>query len=122
MSGTGLESEPTPVDEGPRDDLVAAGLGLLALAIACVPLALLVLAPGDAGANIQALPDARQWPGLRWFGLASALGAGPTFVLARLALDRARRWPAKVPAALAIVAGLPMIPGAVIQIAWWTSG
>jgi hypothetical protein len=122
MSGPGLESGPAPAEKGPRDDLIAAGLGTLALAIACVPLLLLVFTPGNAGANIRALPDARQWPGLRWFGLASALGVGPTFVLARRALDRARRWPAKVPATLAIVAGLPMIPGTVIQIAWWTSG
>lgn len=111
-----------PPAPGWRDDLVASALGLAALAIACAPLALFVLAPDDRAGGVRALPEARGWAGFRWFGLASVVGAGPAFVLAKLALDRARRWPAKVPAALAIAAGLPMIAGVVIQIAWWTSG
>ena len=110
-------------DEGGRpNDLVASALGLLALALACVPLALLVLAPDDGPLDIRDLPDARNWTGLRWFGLASTIGLGPVYVLARMARDRAGHWPARVLAALALVAGLPMIPGVVIQIAWWTSG
>lgn len=105
-----------------RDDLVAAALGLLALAIACVPPALFALAPDDGRRGAWMFADARNWTALRWFGLASLVLVGPALVLARRALDRARRWPAKVPAALATVAALPMIPGAVMQIAWWTSG
>ena len=100
----------------------AAALGLLALALACVPTALLMLAPDDGPGNIRGLADARSWTGLRWFGLASAVGLGPVYVLAKMARDRAGHWPARLLATLALVAGLPMIPGVVIQIAWWTSG
>ncbi len=113
-------------DAGPagagRDDLAAAGLGLLALAMACVPPALFVLAPDDGRRGAWMFADARNWTALRWFGLASAVGLGPVYVLARMARDRAHRWPTRLIVALAIILGLPMIPGAVMQIAWWTSG
>ena len=116
----------SPGDDDPTDgrpnDLVASALGLLALALACVPTALLVLAPDDGPLDIRGLADARGWTGLRWFGLASAVGLGPVYVLAKRARDRAGHWPARLLATLALIAGLPMIPGVVIQIAWWTSG
>jgi hypothetical protein len=120
-----MEVDQDPVSTGDDDrpnDLVASALGLLALALACVPIALLVLAPADGPLDIRGLADARNSTGLRWFGLASAIGLGPVYVLAKLARDRAGRWPARLLATLALVAGLPMIPGVVIQIAWWTSG
>jgi hypothetical protein len=104
-----------------REEFVAAGLGLLAMAIACVPPALFVLAPDDGRRGAWMFADARNWTALRWFGLASIVGLGPVYVLARMARDRARRWPARLIAGFAIALGLPMIPGAVMQIAWWTS-
>ena len=104
-----------------RDDLIAAALGLLALAIASAPLALFLLAPDDGAPGGGMLAAARSWTALRRFALASLVGLGPATFLARRALDRARRWPAKVPAALALAAAVPMVPGAMIQIAWWTS-
>jgi hypothetical protein len=104
-----------------RDDRVAAALGLLALAIACAPMALFLLAPDDGAPGGGMLAGARGWTALRWFALASLVGLGPAALLARRSLDRARRWPAKVPAALALAAAVPMVPGAMIQIAWWTS-
>lgn len=106
---------------GRHDEPVAAALGLLALGLACVPPALFVLAPDDGARGAWMFADAQKWIGLRWFGLSSALGIGPVFVLIRMARDRARRWPARLLAAMAIVAALPMIPGTVMQIAWWTS-
>jgi hypothetical protein len=109
-------------DDARPNDLVASALGLLALALACVPISLLVFAPADGPLDIRRLADARNSTGLRWFGLASAVGLGPVYVLAKMARDRAGHWPARLLATLALVAGLPMIPGVVIQIAWWTSG
>ena len=106
---------------GRHDELVAAALGLLALAIACVPPALFALTPDDGARGAWMFADAQKWIGLRWFALSSVIGVIPALLLARLSLDRARRWPAKVPAAVAIVAALPMIPGALMQVVWWTS-
>jgi hypothetical protein len=114
MSDTGPEGDG-------RNDLAAVALGLLALAMACTAPALFVLAPDDGRRGAWMFAEARNWTALRWFALASLIGLGPALLLARMALDRARRWPAKIPAAAAIAAALPMIPGAVIQIAWWTS-
>jgi hypothetical protein len=95
---------------------------VLALAVACIPPLLFVLAPAGGPVGGWGLGAARDWTGLRWFALASAVGLGPALILARLSFDRARRWPAKAPAALAVAAALAMVPGAMIQIVWWTSG
>jgi hypothetical protein len=105
-----------------RDDLTAAALGLVALALSCVPLALFLLAPDDGRRGGWVFADARNWIGLRWFCLASALGIAPVFALARLSQSRPHHGPASVPAALAQFAALPMIAGTVIQLAWWIAG
>ena len=128
-SGSAPRDEPSG-DAGPgadgRGDLVAFGLGLLALAVACAPPLLFAMAPDDGPRGAGMLADARGWTGLRRFALASAVGLGPALILARLSFDRARRWPAKAPACGTAVAGreaLAMVPGlAMIQIVWWTSG
>jgi hypothetical protein len=104
-----------------RDDLAAAALGLLALAVAVAPMALFALGPDDGRRGAWGLDEARNWTALRWYATASLVGLAPALGLARLALDRARRWPAKVPAALAVAATIGLVPGAMIRIAWWTS-
>ena len=68
-----------------RNDLVASALGLLALALACVPTAPARARPRRRPRQRPGLADARNWTGLRWFGLASAVGLGPVYVLARMA-------------------------------------
>jgi hypothetical protein len=106
----------------PLDNLIAAALGLAAIGLACVPLALFLLAPDDPQRVGLAFADAKNWAALRWFCLASALGIGPVFALARYSQIRARRSLAAVPAAIAQFLALPMIAGTVMQISWWISG
>jgi hypothetical protein len=106
----------------PLDNLIAAALGLAAIGLACVPLTLFLLAPDDPNRVGLAFADAKNWAALRWFCLASALGIGPVFALARYSQIRARRSLAAVPAAIAQFLALPMIAGTVMQISWWISG
>jgi hypothetical protein len=112
------ELDPPPAS----NQLVATALALAALIVAIVPVAVFVLAPDDGARGAWAFADAKNWIGLRWFCFASILALGPALVLARVALDRARRWPARLLVALAIFATLPLIPGAVIQATWWITG
>jgi hypothetical protein len=106
----------------PRENLIAAALGLAAMGLACIPLTVFLLAPDDPNRVGLAFADAKNWAALRWFCLASALGIGPVFALARYSQIRARHSLAAVPAALAQFLALPMIAGTVMQISWWISG
>ena len=116
-------TDPIATDDEPgRSDLAAVGLGLIAMALACVPPALFYLAGDDGPRGAWTFADARRWIGLSRFAIASVVGLGPVLGLARLAGLRARRWAATIPAAIATVMAMPMIPGAVIQISWWIAG
>jgi len=113
-----LPGEPT----GWRGEWAAAGLGLLALGLAGLPIAVFLLAADDGLRGAWTFADAKNWVGLRRFCLASTLAIVPALVLVKLARDRARRWPARLIAALALTVALPLIPGVVMQAAWWMAG
>jgi hypothetical protein len=114
------EDEPRP--PSPHDNLIATLLGLAAIGLACVPLAVFLLAPDDPRRGGWVFADAKNWAALRWFCLTSVLGIGPVFGLARFSQIRARHTLAAVPAAVARFLALPMIAGTVMQISWWIAG
>ena len=96
-------SDAEPEGDG-RNDLAAAALGLLALAVACAAPALFVLAPDDGRRGAWMFAErgtGRRCAGSPWRA-SSAWGRRCSWRGWRC--DRARRWPAKIPAALAIAA------------------
>jgi len=123
--GRGAEGDVTALtgeDSGWRGEWAAAGLGLLALGLAGLPIAVFLLAADDGLRGAWTFADAKNWVGLRRFCLASTLAIVPALVLVKLARDRARRWPARLIAAVALTVALPLIPGVVMQAAWWMAG
>ena len=108
-----------PRDRPPGGEPLAVSLGLIALALAITPIALFLLTPDDGLRGAWAFADAKNWLALRRFALASLLALAPTFALLRLARDRSRRRIGRWTAAIALACSLPLIPGTLIQLAWW---
>jgi len=106
----------------PRSNLAAVAYGFAALALACVPPLCLLSGLDEGPRGAWAFADAKNWVGLARFCLASLIGLAPVFFLIRLGRDRARHPLAALPAVLALVLAMPMIPGAVIQVVWWIAG
>ncbi len=118
----GLTSPVDHQDIRPRNNLRSLAIGLVALAMACVPLALFAGAADEGLPGAWTFADARNWVGLARFCLASAIVVSPVLWLVRLSGREARHWAATLPATLALILALPMIPGTVIQLAWWIAG
>ena len=66
--------------------------------------------------------DLKNWSGLARFALGSLIVLAPVLYLAKLGQLRARHTLAALPAILAMLIAMLLIPGAVIQLIWWIGG